>query len=114
MLSACSAFVCSKVCCIMAGNKEVIYELNLPLKAIIFNHTEFDKETLTPRTGQAGEQLANCLRNDMQITNIDHKYNQTRLQVVNALIECNFSTMTLTKELPLKTEISFFSAQYRR
>ncbi|XP_063709876.1 caspase-like isoform X2 [Culicoides brevitarsis] len=87
MFSACVSFVRRKVCCKMAGNKEVIYELNLPLKAIVFNHTEYDKETLTPRTGDAGEQLVDCLRNDMQITDIDHKHNLTKMEVVTALIK---------------------------
>lgn len=112
MFSACSAFIL-KACCNTTENKsrvtcevdkplmvdeldmgemktEVIYELNKPLKAIVFNHTVYDKETLTPRSAEAGQQLVECLRDDLKVTDIDHKLNLNKLQVINCLIECNF------------------------
>lgn len=72
---------------------EQVYELDKPLKAIVFNHTEYDNEKLTPRTGKAGQQLVDCFQDDLQINDIDHKFNLTKLQVVNYLMESNYMSI---------------------
>lgn len=90
MISDCSSFIWKAFCNKMSDNKkEIVYDLKAPLKAIVFNHTEYDKATLTPRTGEAGQQLVDCLRDDLQITDIEHKLNLTKLQVISALTERN-------------------------
>uniref|UniRef100_A0A336MYX8 CSON010009 protein n=1 Tax=Culicoides sonorensis TaxID=179676 RepID=A0A336MYX8_CULSO len=71
----------------MDGNiSENIYELDKPIKAAVFNHTYYDKSTLQARTEAAGEQLVDCLRDDLGITDIDHHLNLTKQGVLNALI----------------------------
>lgn len=69
---------------------ENIYELNKPLKAILFNHTEFENTTLTPRSVEPGQRFMECLRNDLQITDIDIELNATKAKVINALMKRNF------------------------
>lgn len=91
MFSTCSAFIWKALLCKMGDEKiEVVYELEKPLKAIVFNHTEYEKETLDPRSSEAGLQFFDCLRDDLGITDIEHKLNLNKQQVISALIERNF------------------------
>lgn len=80
-----------------------LYELNKPLKAIVFNHTEYDNGGPSDRSGEPGQQLVNCLRDDLQITDIDHKVNLTKSQVISALMECNFVSIYFECQISQKT-----------
>lgn len=78
------------------------YVLDKPLKAIIFNHTNYDEDIITSRatgktglsdrSGEPGEQVRDCLSDVLHYDiDIDHKENQTKEEVIDALVKSNFA-----------------------
>lgn len=57
--------------------KEIVesYDLDLPLKVVLFNHTTFDDTELTERSVEVGEKLAACFRDDLNVEDVDYNLN---------------------------------------